>query len=73
VHSAVLHVTEKQAAAMRAKIAEMRSHPQETRYSYFFHNCASLPEEVLRAGGVAAPNDITPGGLVQDLRKQYPQ
>ena len=70
---AILHVTKKQAGAMRARLAEMRQNPRETTYSYLYHNCTSLPEELLRAGGIPAPNDDTPGGLVADLKRRYPQ
>jgi hypothetical protein len=67
---ATLHVTPQQAAAMQAAIKGMAGHQA---YDPAYRNCASFVEEVLRAGGVKAPNDITPGGLVGDLNKQFPQ
>jgi len=73
IDDAIIHASPGQAQAMRAKLDEMRHDPSETTYSYGYHNCTSLPEELLRAGGLAAPNDITPHGLVEDLKQMYPQ
>lgn len=67
---ATIHVTPQQAAAMQAAIKGMAGHQM---YDPAYRNCASFVEEVLRSGGVKAPNDITPGGLVGDLNKQFPQ
>ncbi len=67
---ATIHVTPQQAAAMQAAIKGMAGHQV---YDPAYRNCASFVEEVLRSGGVKAPNDITPGGLVGDLNKQFPQ
>lgn len=67
--TATLHVTPQQAAAMLAAIGRSGAHQT---YDPAYRNCASFVEEVLRSGGVKAPNDITPGGLVGDLKKQFP-
>ncbi|MHB8542211.1 MAG: RHS repeat-associated core domain-containing protein [Candidatus Acidiferrales bacterium] len=67
---ATIHVTPQQAAAMQAAIKGMAGHQM---YDPAYRNCASFVEEVLRSGGVKAPSDITPGGLVGDLNKQFPQ
>jgi RHS repeat-associated protein len=67
-NSATINVTPKQAAAMRAFINDAAAHPQ--RYDAVFHNCAQFTQQVLRAGGVILPRDLTPGGVVDDLRKQ---
>jgi RHS repeat-associated protein len=69
--TATIHVTKEQATAMRAAISEMRTHPQQ--YDPGYRNCTTFVEEVLRAGGINAPPDTTPGGLVTDLKQQYPQ
>lgn len=70
VGRAVIHVTREQADAMRAAIRDMTQHPQV--YDPAYRNCTNFVEQVLRAGGVNAPNDATPGGLVSDLNKQSP-
>jgi RHS repeat-associated protein len=68
---AVLHVTSQQAKAMQATIdqAIKTLHVYDTGY----FNCAHFTESVLRSGGVNAPLDMTPTGLVNDLNKQNPQ
>jgi hypothetical protein len=68
---AVIYVTQKQASAMQAAINSMIHNPQA--YDPAYRNCASFVEQVLGAGGIRAPADITPGGLVSDLKKQFPQ
>ncbi|MGH9685401.1 MAG: RHS repeat domain-containing protein [Candidatus Acidiferrales bacterium] len=67
---ATIHVTPQQAAAMQKAIKGMAGRQM---YDPAYRNCASFVEQVLRSGGVKAPNDITPGGLVGDLNKQFPQ
>lgn len=69
--AAILHVTPKQAAAMRTYIAGAEH--QSQAYEPLYRNCSEWVEGVLRAGSIKAPNDITPEGLVVDLRKEYPQ
>jgi hypothetical protein len=39
-------------------------------YDPGYSNCANFVESVLHSGGVNAPNDTTPGGLVTDLKQQ---
>jgi hypothetical protein len=63
--SAVIYVTSGQANAMRSYISGAENSPQS--YDATFHNCTNFSEGVLGAGGVRAPADITPGGLVNDL------
>jgi RHS repeat-associated protein len=65
--SVTIFVTPEQANAMRSYIDEASSHPQ--RYDAAYHNCTEFSEGVLGAGGVKAPRDVTPGGLVNDLSK----
>lgn len=65
---AKIQVTPDQAKAMRAYITQ--SEHSKQGYDPGFRNCANFVEEVLRSGGVKAPNDMTPGGLVGDLQKQ---
>ncbi len=69
--SVSLQVTPEQAKEMRAFITQSEHQPQS--YDAVYHNCAHYVEEVLHAGGIAAPHDRTPGGLVADLRTLYPQ
>jgi hypothetical protein len=69
--SVTIHVTPDQAKAMRTYIQQAQHRTQG--YDPSSRNCASFVEEVLRAGGVKAPSDITPKGLVMDLQKQNPQ
>jgi len=69
--SAIFRVTPNQAGAMQAAIIRMENSHQI--YDSIYRNCDAFVEEALRAGGVKAPNDITPRGLVSDLRKQFPQ
>lgn len=69
--SATFQVTPDQAKHMTGYIQNAESGKQS--YDPGYRNCATFVEEVLRAGGVKAPNDITPGNLVRDLQKQYPQ
>lgn len=66
-----LHVTPEQAARMEAFIAAAWKHPQS--YDVLYHNCAEWVEEVLRAGGIRAPNSVFPGGLVEDLKERFPK
>lgn len=63
--STTIYVTSAQASAMRAYISGAEHSPQS--YDAVFHNCTNFSEGVLGAGGVHAPADITPGGLVTDL------
>jgi len=67
--TATLRVTPPQAAAMQAAIKGMAGHQM---YDPAYGNCVSFVEQVLRSGGITAPNDLTPGGLVSDLNKQFP-
>jgi hypothetical protein len=53
---------------MRAYIQQAEGNKQG--YDPAFRNCTNFVEEVLRSGGVKAPTDMTPGGLVEDLHKQ---
>jgi RHS repeat-associated protein len=69
-NTVVLHVTRDQAKKMQATINDSMKNLHS--YDPGFHNCASFVEDVLRSGGVRAPNDMTPGGLVDDL-KQNPK
>jgi len=68
---AVIHVTKQEASAMQAAINSMIHNPQV--YDPVHRNCAGFVEQVLGADGMRAPADLTPGGLVSDLKKQYPQ
>jgi hypothetical protein len=63
--STTIYVTSDQANAMRTYIGDAEHSPQS--YDAIYHNCANVSEGVLGAGGVHAPADITPGGLVSDL------
>ena len=65
---AKIQVTPEQADKMRAYIQKAEGTKQG--YDPGFRNCANFVEEVLRSGGVKAPTDMTPGGLVGDLQKQ---
>lgn len=65
---AKIQVTPDQAKAMRAYINQAEHAKQD--YDPGYRNCAHFAEEVLRSGGVKAPYDMTPGGLVEDLQKQ---
>jgi hypothetical protein len=67
----VLLVTPEQAKAMQATIDQARGNLKS--YDPGFGNCANFVEDVLRSGGIRAPNDVTPGGLVDDLKQQNPQ
>jgi hypothetical protein len=69
--TAVLHVTPDQAKAMQGTIDQ--SIKNLHTYDPVFGNCANFVEDVLRSGGVKAPYDVTPGGLVTDLKQQNPQ
>jgi RHS repeat-associated protein len=69
--TAVLHVTPDQAKAMQGTID--KSILTLHTYDPGFGNCATFVESVLRSGGAKAPNDMTPGGLVEDLKHQKPQ
>ena len=60
---AVIHITARQAADARAFIRQAETNPQV--YDFLYQNCAEWVEEVLRAAGVNAPSDMTPGGLVR--------
>ncbi len=42
-------------------------------YNLYHSNCAEFCEAAMRAGGLKAPSDMTPGGLLNDLKKLYPQ
>jgi RHS repeat-associated protein len=66
---AQIQVTPEQARHMREYIQQAENSQQG--YDPGFRNCANFVEEVLRSGGVKAPNDMTPGGLVGDLQKQH--
>lgn len=66
--TAVIEVTPNQGQAMLNYINTARGNPQQ--YDPGFRNCANFVEEVLHAGGVNAPNDMTPGALVRDLNQQ---
>jgi hypothetical protein len=63
----VLQVTPDQAKAMQATITD--SIKNLHTYDPAFGNCANFVEDVLRSGGVRAPYDMTPGGLVEDLKR----
>ena len=65
-NTAVLHVTPYQAKKMQAAIRDSMKNLHS--YDPGYHNCANFVEDVLRSGGVRAPNDMTPGGLVDDLK-----
>jgi hypothetical protein len=65
--TAVLHVTPDQAKAMQGFIDQ--SIKNLHTYDPGFGNCANFVEDVLRSGGVRAPYDLTPGGLVGDLKQ----
>ncbi len=68
VSSTTIYVTPDQAKAMRAYISKAENTPQ--RYDTTYHNCVNgFSVLVLRASGVNAPMDRTPGGLVDDLSK----
>ncbi|HXO33616.1 MAG TPA: RHS repeat-associated core domain-containing protein, partial [Candidatus Acidoferrales bacterium] len=66
-----IQVTPQQAAEMVKTIQSMQGSHQ--MYDPAFNNCVSFVEHVLHGGGVKAPTDMTPGGLVSDLKKQFPQ
>ena len=66
-----IRITAQQAAEIRAFIKQAETHPQI--YDALYQNCAEWVEEVLRAAWIGAPDDITPGGLVDYLKKEYPQ
>ncbi len=66
-----IHVTAGQAGAARTAIKETHDNPG----NYVFHgdnahNCTNFGELVVNRAGGHAPNDVTPGGLVHDLREQ---
>jgi RHS repeat-associated protein len=65
--TAVLHVTPEQAKQMQAFIQQSMKNLHS--YDPGFNNCANFVEDVLRSGGVRAPYDMTPGGLVGDLKQ----
>ena len=65
--TAVLYVTQTQANSMQAAINKALAQPQ--RYDAVYNNCATFVANILRAGGINVPRDITPGGLVSDLNK----
>ena len=69
-NTATLHVTPDQAKAMQATIDKSVQNLRIYDPGYF--NCAGFVELVLRSGGVNAPDDRTPGGLVEDLKQQNP-
>jgi hypothetical protein len=63
-----IYVTPGQADRMRTAISNAENTPQW--YDTVYHNCVNgFAVQVLRAGGVNAPMDRTPGGLVGDLSK----
>jgi hypothetical protein len=64
---AKIQVTPEQADKMRAYVQQAEKGKQD--YDPGFRNCTHFVEEVLRSGGVKAPYDLTPGGLVEDLQK----
>jgi uncharacterized protein RhaS with RHS repeats len=68
VAQAKIKVTPDQAKKMREIIQKAEHTPQ--RYDPAYRNCATFVEEVLRGGGVSVHDDMTPGGLVQDLQRQ---
>jgi RHS repeat-associated protein len=64
--STTIYVTSEQANAIRAYISGAEHSPQS--YDASYHNCVSgFSVEALRAGGVNAPMDTTPAGLVDDM------
>jgi RHS repeat-associated protein len=64
--STTIYVTSDQANAMRTYVSGAEHSPQS--YDATYHNCVDgFSVLVLRAGGVNAPMDMTPGGLVNDL------
>ena len=68
---ATIRITAQQAAEIRAFIKQAEAQPQT--YDFLYENCAEWVEEVLHAAWIGAPRDITPGSLVDYLRKRYPQ
>jgi RHS repeat-associated protein len=66
--SVTLRVTMQQASQMQAFISQASQQPQA--YDFYYRNCATFVEQTLRSGGmVGIPNDMTPGGLMGDLKK----
>jgi hypothetical protein len=63
--STTIYVTTDQANAMRGYISGAEHSSQS--YDATYHNCTNFSEGVLGAGGIHAPADMTPGGLVKDL------
>jgi RHS repeat-associated protein len=63
----VLYVTPEQAKNMQTTINEDTKNLHV--YDAGYGNCAEWVEHVLRSGGVDAPFDVTPGGLVNDLKQ----
>jgi RHS repeat-associated protein len=66
-----IHVTADQAKAAEKAISDTAKDPG----NYVFHgdnahNCANFGELVVNKAGGHAPNDVTPGGLVHDVREQ---
>lgn len=62
-----LYVTKDQADHMQSFINDASK--QQQSYDFLYSNCATFVESTLGAGGVKAPNDMTPHGLVEDLKK----
>ena len=69
--SATIHITPNQAREMRALIKQAEANPQV--WDALYQNCAEWVEEVLRAAAINVPADVSPGGLVDYLKKTYPQ
>jgi hypothetical protein len=62
-----IYVTPKQADAMRTALTNDMNSPQS--FDPLYRNCAALPQEILKAGGVTVPFAETPGGLVKAIRE----
>ncbi len=64
---ATIQVTPEQAAKIQTFLDNAAKNPPN--YNLYHSNCAQFCESALQAGGVKnVPNDITPHGLVEDLK-----
>jgi RHS repeat-associated protein len=66
-----IHVTVDQAKAAQQTITDTAKNPG----NYVLHgsdsnNCANFAERVVNSAGGSVPHDVTPGGIVTDIRKQ---
>jgi hypothetical protein len=63
----VIPVSPEQAAKIQKFLDNAKQNPPN--YNLYHSNCAQFCESALKAGGVKnVPNDVTPHGLVQDLK-----